>query len=56
MKVTGDFHFIFNHLDLEADFANMEGGYLQLILTLANVILKDQTVNLSVKEAALNVT
>lgn len=31
----------------------MAGGHLQLALTLANFVLKDPTVNLSVKEIAL---
>lgn len=34
----------------------MEGGYLQLTLTIANYVLKDPSVNLSVKEIGLMVT
>lgn len=33
----------------------MQGGYLQLTLTIANFVLKDPSVNLSVKEVALKV-
>ena len=34
----------------------MDGGYLQLSLTIANYVLKDPSVNLSVKEIGLQVT
>ena len=34
----------------------MEGGFIQLTLTIANFILKDPSVNLSVKEIGLAVT
>ena len=34
----------------------MEGGYLKLTLTIANYVLKDPSVNLSVKEVGLQVT
>ena len=34
----------------------MEGGYLKLTLTIANYVLKDPSVNLSVKEISLQVT
>jgi hypothetical protein len=34
----------------------MQSGHLQLILTIANFVLKDPSVNLSVKEIALMVT
>jgi len=33
----------------------MQGGHLQLVLTIANFVLKDPTVNLSVKEIGLQV-
>ena len=33
----------------------MNGGYLQMCLTVSNFILKDPSVNLSIKEAGLNV-
>lgn len=34
----------------------MEGGYIQLSLTIANFVLRDMSVNLSVKEVGLAVT
>ena len=34
----------------------MEGGFIQLSLTIANFVLKDPSVNLSVKEIGLQVT
>jgi hypothetical protein len=40
-------------LDKTADFGTMEGGYLKLTLTIANYVLKDPSVNLSVKEIGL---
>lgn len=44
-----------HYLKENADFREMQGGYLQLILTIANFVLKDPTVNLSVKEIGLQV-
>ena len=44
-----------HYLTENADFSEMQGGYLQLTLTIANFVLKDPAVNLSVKEVALKV-
>ena len=44
-----------HYLTENADFSEMQGGYLQLTLTIANFVLKDPSVNLSVKEVALKV-
>ena len=56
MKNMKEFQIIFNHLIDTANFSEMDKGYLQLILMLANFVLKDLSVNLSVKEQALSVT
>ena len=47
---------IFKYLDKEAKFEEMDKGYLQLILSMTNFVLKDLSVHLSVKEKALEVT
>lgn len=43
-------------MEESTEFGDMEGGYLQLTLTIANYVLKDPSVNLSVKEIGLMVT
>ena len=43
------------YLEEYADFSEMEGGFIQLSLTIANYILRDPSVNLSVKEMGLAV-
>lgn len=43
-------------MDETANFSDMEGGFLKLTLTIANYVLKDPSVNLSVKEIGLQVT
>ena len=50
-----DFQVIFKHLDETASFSEMEHGYLLLIITMANFVLKDLSTHLSVKEQALQV-
>ena len=40
-------------LDEQGGFSEMNGGYLQVILTVANYVLRDPSVNLSIKEKAL---
>ncbi len=47
---------IFTQLDEHADFQDMDKGFLQLILTMTNFVLKDLSVHLSVKEQGLKVT
>jgi hypothetical protein len=47
---------IFQHLDEHAVFQDMDKGFLQLILTMTNFVLKDLSVHLSVKEQGLKVT
>lgn len=50
-----DFQKVFAHLQRAADFGEMDVGYLQTILMLANFVLQSLEVNLSVKESALSV-
>ena len=54
-KIAYDFHSSLNHFDIYANFNSMEKGSIQLILQMANFILKDPSVNLSHKEVALKV-
>jgi hypothetical protein len=54
-KTVYDFQKFFEHVRQAADFSDMDVGYLQMILLLANFILRNPDVNLSVKESALNV-
>ena len=54
-KTVHDFLKFFEHIRQAADFNDMDVGYLQMILALANFVLQNLEVNLSVKEAALNV-
>jgi hypothetical protein len=51
-----EFILIFKHLESSGEFSDFDKGYLKLILLLANYVLKDLSVNLSVKEQALQVT
>jgi len=52
-KTTQAFHDVLKHLDQNAYFYDMGEGNLQLCLLLSNFILKDPSVNLSIKEIAL---
>jgi len=54
-STVDDFRKFFEHVKRTADFNEMDGGYLHTILMLANFVLASLEVNLSVKEAALNV-
>lgn len=54
-KSAYDFLKFFEHVRQAADFSDMDVGYLQMILMLANFVLQSLEVNLSVKESALNV-
>jgi hypothetical protein len=54
-RTVNRFETLFEHLRHEADFADMDNGYLQLILMLAKFVLGKLEVNLSIKESALNV-
>jgi len=53
---TTDFSTVLSFLEENANYAEMQGGYLQVTLTIANYVLKDPSVNLSVKEIGLTVT
>jgi hypothetical protein len=55
-KNMKEFILIFKHLESSGEFSDFDKGYLKLILLLANYVLKDLSVNLSVKEQALQVT
>lgn len=50
-----NFQKFFQHIRQRADFSDMNVGYLQMILMLANFVLQSLEVNLSVKESALTV-
>jgi len=52
-RSTQEFQNCLVFLDETANFSEMEGGYLKLTLTIANYVLKDPSVNLSVKEIGL---
>ena len=52
-STTQEFQNCLVFLDNTANFSEMEGGYLKLTLTIANYVLKDPSVNLSVKEVGL---
>ena len=52
-KTTQEFQNCLVFLDDTANFSDMDGGYLKLTLTIANYVLKDPSVNLSVKEVGL---
>ena len=52
-RTTQEFQNCLVFLDQTANFSVMEGGYLKLTLTIANYVLKDPSVNLSVKEIGL---
>lgn len=54
-RTVYDFHKVFQHVQRAADFGEMDVGFLQLILMLANFVLQSLEVNLSVKESALSV-
>jgi hypothetical protein len=54
-RTINEFQTLFEHLRREADFSDMENGYLQLILMLANFVLGKLEVNLSIKESALSI-
>lgn len=54
-KNAQEFNNCLAFLDENADFSEMNGGYLQVVLTVTNYVLKDPSVNLSVKEKALEV-
>lgn len=54
-RITQEFQYSLHYLKNNADFREMQGGYLQLTLTIANFVLKDMSVNLSVKEIGLQV-
>ena len=54
-RTVYDFQKVFQHLQRAADFGDMDVGYLQTILMLANFVLQSVEVNLSVKESALTV-
>lgn len=56
LSTTQEFQNCLVFLDETANFSDMEGGYLKLTLTIANYVLKDPSVNLSVKEIGLQVT
>ena len=56
LSTTQEFQNCLIYLDNNANFSEMEGGYLKLTLTIANYVLKDPSVNLSVKEVGLQVT
>ena len=55
-RATQEFQNCLVFLDETAQFSDMEGGYLKMTLTIANYVLKDPSVNLSVKEIGLQVT
>lgn len=52
-----DFEHIFTHLDeiSSAQYSDMDQGYLLLIITMANFVLKDLSTFLTVKKRALEV-
>lgn len=52
-RTTQEFQNCLVFLDETANFGDMEGGFLKLTLTIANYVLKDPSVNLSVKEIGL---
>jgi hypothetical protein len=54
-RVTGDISQCLHSLNQNADFADMGVGSLKICLTISNFVLKDPSVNLSVKEIALTV-
>lgn len=54
-RIVQEFQYCLTYLTENADFREMQNGHIQLTLTLANFVLKDPTVNLSVKEIALTV-
>lgn len=56
LSTTQEFQNCLVFLDETANFSDMEGGYLKLTLTIANYVLRDPSVNLSVKEIGLQVT
>jgi hypothetical protein len=54
-RTVYDFQKFFQHVQRVADFGEMDVGFLQMILMLANFVLQSLEVNLSVKESALAV-
>ena len=54
-RTVYDFQKFFLHIQQAADFSDIDVGYLQMILMLANFVLQSLEVNLSVKESALSV-
>ena len=54
-KIAQEFHTSLKYLDTYANFNTMNAGSIQMILQMANFILKDLSVNLSHKEIALTV-
>lgn len=54
-RVTGDISQCLHSLNRNADFADMGVGSLKICLTISNFVLKDPSVNLSIKEIALTV-
>jgi HEAT repeat protein len=53
-RTVYDFQKFFQHVQQASDFSEMDVGFLQMILMLANFILSSLEVNLSVKESALS--
>ena len=54
-KHQREFFLIFSRINNEINIDYLEKGYVQLIITMGNFVLKDLSVNLSVKEVALQV-
>lgn len=50
-----DFKTVFEHLNAKSDISDMDTGYLQFILMLANFVLQKLDINLSIKESALKI-
>ena len=55
LKHQREFQQIFQHIESNANLDSFDKGYTQLVMTMGNYVLKDLSVNLSVKEQALSV-
>jgi hypothetical protein len=55
IKNMREFQTIFQHIELNTQVAMFDKGYIQMIMVMANFVLKDLSVHLSVKEQALAV-
>lgn len=55
IKHMREFQTIFQHVELHTQVSLFDKGYIQMIMVMANFVLKDLSVHLSVKEQALAV-